>query len=194
MCVGSGINGGANGTNSRSSFSRPASGGFTGNVRPIIRNARLALATHWLASDRFVGNIEHWCTTSLADEKLAESLLEILQIRQDDFWLGHCDPRLAPFEEAPAVAGRRPRRGSCRQCHSALALDARGGSGTRQLQETIEHRFNVWPAAGDNSILRLARQRLLNGAPRRVLRTGSGTTRIDSNRARFLRPFQCRVR
>jgi hypothetical protein len=38
----------------------------------------------------------------------------------------------------------------------------------RALQESIERRFRAWPAGEDNSVLRLARQRLLGGAARRT--------------------------
>jgi hypothetical protein len=40
----------------------------------------------------------------------------------------------------------------------------------KNLQGSIERRFQAWPAAEDNAVLRLARQRLLGGAPRRTLR------------------------
>ena len=37
------------------------------------------------------------------------------------------------------------------------------------LQKVAEHRYFTWPAAGDSSVLRLARQRLLGGAKSGVL-------------------------
>jgi hypothetical protein len=37
------------------------------------------------------------------------------------------------------------------------------------LQRALERRYFAWPPAEDNSVLRLARQRLLGGAPRRAL-------------------------
>jgi len=36
-------------------------------------------------------------------------------------------------------------------------------------QRALEHRFFAWPAAEDNAVLRLARERLLGGAPPRAL-------------------------
>jgi len=39
-----------------------------------------------------------------------------------------------------------------------------------KLQREIERRYFAWPAAEDNSVLRLARQRLLGGAAKRALR------------------------
>jgi hypothetical protein len=41
------------------------------------------------------------------------------------------------------------------------------------VQRGIERRFNAWPSAEDNAVLRLARQRLLGGAPRRALRNAA---------------------
>jgi hypothetical protein len=38
------------------------------------------------------------------------------------------------------------------------------------LKSRIEQRYFTWPSAEDNSLLRLARQRLLGGASRKVLR------------------------
>ena len=42
-----------------------------------------------------------------------------------------------------------------------------------KLRLEIENRFNAWPPAEDNAVLRLARQRVLIGAPRRALRTAA---------------------
>jgi len=39
------------------------------------------------------------------------------------------------------------------------------------LRQKIEQRFFAWPAAEDNSLLKLARQRLLGGAGRKVLKS-----------------------
>ena len=42
-----------------------------------------------------------------------------------------------------------------------------------KLQRVIEHRYAVWPQAEDNSILKLARQRLLGVGRSRALRSAS---------------------
>ncbi|MGD0745417.1 MAG: hypothetical protein ABSA45_09705 [Verrucomicrobiota bacterium] len=42
-----------------------------------------------------------------------------------------------------------------------------------KLRRVIEHRYFAWPGAGDNSVLKLARQRLLGGPPGRVLRSAA---------------------
>ena len=41
------------------------------------------------------------------------------------------------------------------------------------VRQIAEHRFFAWPKAGDNAVLRLARQRLLGGAHARALRTAA---------------------
>jgi hypothetical protein len=41
------------------------------------------------------------------------------------------------------------------------------------LQNSIQHRFDVWPAAEDNSVLRLGRQRLLGGRSKHSLKTAA---------------------
>ena len=51
-------------------------------------------------------------------------------------------------------------------------LWTRAGEGRNEkLQREIERRYFAWPPAEDNAVLRLARQRLLGGARRSVLRS-----------------------
>jgi hypothetical protein len=42
-----------------------------------------------------------------------------------------------------------------------------------KLRRMIEHRYFAWSPAGDNSVLKLARQRLLGGSPIRALRSAA---------------------
>jgi hypothetical protein len=41
------------------------------------------------------------------------------------------------------------------------------------VRRALEHRYFAWPPAQDNALLRLARQRLLGGAPARALPTAA---------------------
>jgi hypothetical protein len=41
------------------------------------------------------------------------------------------------------------------------------------MQRAIERRYFAWPAAEDNSLLRLARQRLLGGAGKKILKNAA---------------------
>ena len=128
---------------------------------------RLALAAHWLADGKILSRLEHWCVADLADEKLAISLLEILQIQPDEFWSWHWTLRSARLQKP------QPLLGAARVTDLAVnvilpwlwARAAEGGNA--KLQQAMEQRYYAWPAAEDNAVLRLARQRLLGGTARR---------------------------
>ncbi len=128
---------------------------------------RLALAAHWLADGKTLSHLDRWCAAELADEKLAGSLLEILQIGPDEFWSWHWTLRSARLTKP------QPLLGAARVTDLAVNvilpwLWARAAEGANPgLQAALLHRFNVWPAAEDNATLRLARQRLLGGTSRR---------------------------
>lgn len=134
---------------------------------------RIALAAHWLASDTLPAAVERWCTRKFADGEMAGALLEILQVGADDFWSWHWTIR------SPRLKKAQPLLGSARVSDLAVNvilpwLWIRAFEGKNEpLQREIERRFNTWPASEDNSVLRLARQRLLSGASRRVLRTAA---------------------
>ncbi|HLP78928.1 MAG TPA: DUF2851 family protein, partial [Candidatus Paceibacterota bacterium] len=133
---------------------------------------RLALAAHWLASGGLPEKLERWCATDLSDEHLAASLLGTLQIAPDDFWSWHWTIR------SPRLAKPQPLLGAARVTDLAVNvilpwLWVRALEGKNQkLQGAIQHRFGVWPAAEDNSVLKLGRQRLLGNA-RHPLRTAA---------------------
>jgi len=134
---------------------------------------RLALAAHWLANENLITNLERWCASDLADEKLGGSLHDILRIEPDEFWSWHWTIR------SPRLKKSQPLLGSARVTDLAVNvilpwLWSRASEGENvKLQHAIEHRYNVWPQAEDNSVLRLARQRLLGGASRRALATAA---------------------
>jgi hypothetical protein len=134
---------------------------------------RLALAAHWLTDDKFISGIERWCAADLTDEKLAGSLQKVLQVGPDEFWSWHWTVR------SPRLKKAQPLLGSARVTDLAANvilpwLWARAAEGGNiKLQNAMEHRFNIWPPAEDNAVLRLARQRLLGGASRRALQTAA---------------------
>jgi hypothetical protein len=134
---------------------------------------RLALVAHWLTSGDLVAKIERWCAGPIPDGKLADSLMNLLQIDRDDFWFWHWTLR------SPRLKKPQPLLGMARATDLAvnvilpwLWIRAREGRNT-DLQCTIERRFSAWPPAEDNAVLRLARHRLLGGAPRRALRSAA---------------------
>lgn len=124
---------------------------------------RLALAAHWLNDAKLFKRIEQWCATLPPETALEESLLEALQPGLDAFWSRHWTLRSAPMPHA------QPLLGTTRATDLAINVilpwfwvRAREGNNSR-LQAEAERRYFAWPAAEDNAVLRLARDRLLGG-------------------------------
>ena len=122
---------------------------------------RLALAAHWLAWKNFPARLEEWFTTGQAGVPLPQSLLACLQPPRDDFWTRHWS------FQSPRLAKAQPLLGESRATDLAVNVilpwfwtRARAGKNQR-LTQLAEERFLAWPPAQDNSLLRLARQRLL---------------------------------
>ena len=137
---------------------------------------RLALAAHWLASGNLTAKLESWCAAKLPEGKLLESLHEILQVEGDEFWSWHWT-----FKSA-RLAKPQPLLGAARVTDLAVNvilpwLWIRGASapaaGDASILREVEQRFFAWPAAEDNSVLKLARQRLLGTARVRVLKNAA---------------------
>ena len=150
---------------------------------------RLALAAHWLADRNFISKIEKWCAAEIPDgvavlprrradrqvspARLVESLHEILQVERDEFWSWHWT-----FKSA-RLAKPQPLLGGMRATDLAVNvilpwLWARAAEGKNAaLWREIERRYFDWPAAEDNSVLKLARQRLLGTSSRRALRSAA---------------------
>lgn len=125
---------------------------------------RLALAAHWIAEDKLPAALEKWCDASLADKSLERSLLEIFQIERDEFWSWHWTFRSARLKQPQPLIGAT--RVTDLAINVALPwLWTRAIEGKNEkLRDEIARRYFAWPAAEDNSILRLARQRLLSSA------------------------------
>jgi len=129
---------------------------------------RLALAAHWLAKRDLPAKLKTWCAAKLPDNKLTDSLLKLLQIERDDFWSWHWTFR------SPRLKRPQPLLGGTRVTDLAVNVilpwlwtrAAEGRNAT--LQKEIERRYFAWPLAEDNAVLRLARQRLLGSASRRL--------------------------
>jgi hypothetical protein len=130
---------------------------------------RLALASHWLADKNLISKIEGWSAAEILDKKLLDSLLGIFQVERDEFWSWHWT-----FKSA-RMAKPQPLLGNARVTDLAvnvilpwLWIRAKEG-GNGKIQREVERRFFAWPSAEDNSILKLARQRLLGTAKSCVL-------------------------
>jgi hypothetical protein len=150
---------------------------------------RLALAAHWLADKKLISKIESWSVAEISDgraalprsladrqvspTRLVDSLRKIFVVERDEFWSWHWTFR--------SVRLRKPQLllGDARVTDLAVNvilpwLWARAVEGRNEkIQRIIEHRYAVWPQAEDNSILKLARQRLLGVGRSSVLRSAS---------------------
>jgi hypothetical protein len=134
---------------------------------------RLALAAHWLADKNLISKIEGWCAADLADNAVPGSLLEILQIERDEFWSWHWTFKSARLgKPQPLLGGTRATDLAVNVILPWLQARAEEGKNTT-LRFEIGRRYFAWPAAEDNSVLKLARQRLLGTSSRRALRSAA---------------------
>jgi hypothetical protein len=124
---------------------------------------RLALASHWLLDPQFISRIEAWGIAELSPRSAPRKLLETLQVsvEVEAFWSLHWSLYSARLDQA------RPLLGAPRATDLAMNvllpwLWVRAVEGKNPaLQAALERRYFEWPSAEDNSLLRLARQRLL---------------------------------
>jgi hypothetical protein len=144
-----------------------------GGLRPANHpHRRLALAAQWLATPRWLDQLEQWFVTDGPAKSLPESLLRILTV-QDDFWEWHWSLHSARLPR------RQPLLGEERATDLAVnvllpwfyaqALERRD----RPRLRRVEQRFLSWPAGQDNAVLKLARQRMLGGSTAARLRTAA---------------------
>jgi len=157
-------------------------------LRPLNQpQSRLALAAHWLAEYELATQLEIWCSEYLLrrDARLpgnpktgksitsSAALANILHPRRDDFWSHHLTLR-SPRSPKPQLL-----LGEARVTDVAVNvilpwLFARAKEGRNaELQTAIESAYSAWPAAEDNSVLKLARIRLLGGAGIKLFRTAA---------------------
>ncbi len=122
---------------------------------------RLALAAHWLATGDMVQQLESWCAADLPDKLLSASLRKILEVGRDEFWSWHWTLRSARLQNPqPLLGNARVTDLAINVILPWLWTRAVEGENTK-FQRVMEQRYFAWPAAQDNSVLRLARQRLL---------------------------------
>jgi hypothetical protein len=144
---------------------------------------RLALASHWLADKIFVSRIENWSANgdfggrvgvlgrpdAAARRPYQDELKEILQVEHDEFWSWHWTFKSARMKKPqPLLGDARVTDLAVNVILPWLWVRAKEG-GNEKIQREVEQRFFAWPAAEDNSVLKLARQRLLGTANARVL-------------------------
>jgi hypothetical protein len=134
---------------------------------------RLALAAHWLADKKIISKIENWCAVELPDKKLLDSLLKVLQVERDEFWSWHWTFRSARMKRPqPLLGDARVTDLAVNVILPWLWIRAVEGK-NEKLRLEVERRYFAWPAAEDNSVLKLARQRLLGSSNARVLKNAA---------------------
>ena len=133
---------------------------------------RVALASHWLSAGNVIASIEAWFAAEPSPSPAA--LLERLQPPADDYWAWHWG--LATGR----LAKPQPLLGESRATDLAVNvilpwLWARGGvdGGAGDARRRAESLYLSWPAAQDNSVLRLTRQRLFGHPAPRWLNTAA---------------------
>lgn len=150
---------------------------------------RLGLASHWLADEKFISKIQNWCVAGIPNDKAAlpraqadpnisptmaiDSLRGILEVERDDFWSWHWTFRSARMKKpSPLLGAARVTDLAVNVILPWLWVRAVEGK-NEKLQQVIEQRYFAWPAAEDNSVLKLAQQRLLGVGKSRALRTAA---------------------
>lgn len=143
-------------------------------MRPSnLPQRRLALVSHWLARSNFFTGLEKWFTEQKEKSSPLRELQELLHVEEDDFWSWHWTFRSVRLEQPQRLIGAAR--------ISDLAINVilpwfwiravRGKNA--ELQQRAEQIYFKWPASDDNSVLRLARQRLLGNRTSRRVFTGA---------------------
>ncbi len=129
---------------------------------------RLALASHWLGDTQFISKIEKW----IAGGNDAP-LMEVLQVKHDDFWSWHWTFKSARLNAPQPLLGEgRVTDLAVNVILPWLWVRAIEG-GNAKIKNEVERRYFAWPPAEDNSILKLARQRLLGTSSAKILKTAA---------------------
>ena len=145
-----------------------------GGIRPANHpQRRVATAAHWAFRQNFCGEIDRWLERSIESPDLVESFSEILQVKYDPFWSYHWTLKSVGFQNPHPLLGE--------QQLTDLAINVvlpwlyvRALSGQNEaLAKVAEQRYFLWPAGEDNSILKLARQRLFGGVSAHFLKTAA---------------------
>ena len=158
-------------------------------IRPLNHpQRRLALAAHWLASGDLAGELENWCAKSVVGQAsrpsagankfksivaTRDALAKILQPKPGDFWSHHLTLRSARSAKPQLLLGEA--RNTDLATNVILPWLCARASGGRNpgIEADIESVYCAWPAGEDNSVLKLARIRLLGGARLKEFRTAS---------------------
>jgi hypothetical protein len=145
-----------------------------GGIRPANHpQRRVATAAHWAARVSMPQQLDRWLERKIESPDLVESLSEIVQVPHDPFWSYHWTLKSTRFREAqPLLGEQRITDLAVNVVLPWLYIRALAGR-NEALAHAAESRYFLWPAGEDNSVLKLARQRLFGGAPPRFLKTAA---------------------
>ena len=116
-----------------------------------------------------MGALEKWCAEDDPDG-CEERLLRILQGAADPFWNWHWTLRSSKLKSSqPLLGATRVTDLAVNVILPWLWMRALEGK-NEAVREEMERRYFAWPAAEDNAVLRLARQRLLGTTSKKLLR------------------------
>ena len=139
-----------------------------GGLRPANHPIRrLVLLAHWLARGDLVARLENWLPIDCSRTQLGVTLGERLIVRPTSFWEWHWTFRSQRQKRRCSLLGTA--RITDLAVNAILPwFHARCQAGRNQSElERVEARYQQWPCAQDNAVLKLARQRLF-GEPRRL--------------------------
>jgi hypothetical protein len=122
---------------------------------------RLALAAHWLVSEKFVPRLERAFASAKTGREFQHRLLELMQVDSDEFWTSHWTFRSARLPRPqPLIGEKRVTDLAMNVVLPWFWMRAVAGKNC-EFQQKAEEFYFGWTAAEDNSVLRMARQRLL---------------------------------
>jgi hypothetical protein len=157
-----------------SDFKLPAEIWTLGGIRPANHpQRRVATAAHWALRPDLLAELDRWLERKIESPDLVASLTQILQVRHDEFWSYHWTLKSASFNNCQPLLGE--------QRITDLAINVvlpwlyvRALAGRNEaFAKTAETRYFLWPPAEDNSVLKLARQRLFGGVSGRFLKSAA---------------------
>jgi hypothetical protein len=134
---------------------------------------RLALAAHWLTMKEFFPRLDAWFLRDLCEKQMVSQLLSIMCVDADEFWSNHWTIRSTPMSKPqPLIGDKRITDLAINVILPWFWIRAVAGRNI-DAQQVAERRFFAWPIAEDNSVLKLARERLLGGNDSKLFRTSA---------------------
>jgi len=122
----------------------------------------VARAGHWLGAGDVAGRLEEWGQRGIGGPDLAESLLEVLQAR-DEFWERRWTLRSKAQPRGQPLLGAERATDLAMNVILPWLYVRAWASRNERLAARAEERYFLWPAGEDNAVLRRARERLLGG-------------------------------